>query len=109
MKFIIFVIDSKNNSGTGDEMAAIDAFNDKLEANGHWIMAAGINSPEAATLFDNRDGAGIQTPGSVHESNQPISGLWIIKADSLEQAKELAAEGSKACNREVELRPFLGQ
>ena len=109
MKFIIFVIDSKNNSGTGNEMAAIDAFNDKLEADGHWIMAAGINSPEAATLFDNRDGAGIQKPGSFHDSNQHISGFWIIQADSLEQAKELAAEGSKACNREVELRPFLGQ
>ena len=109
MKFIIFVIDTKNNSGTGNEMVAIDVFNDKLEANGHWIMAAGINSPEAATLFDNRDGAGIQTPGSFHKSEQHISGFWIIQADSLEQAKELAAEGSKACNREVELRPFLGQ
>ena len=109
MKFIISAIDSKNNSGTGNEMAAIDAFNDKLEENGHWIMAAGINSPEAATLFDNRDGAGIETPGSFHVSEEHISGFWIINAESLEQAKELAAEGSKACNRKVELRPFLGQ
>ncbi len=37
-----------------------------------------------------------------------MSGFWIIQADSLEQAKSLAAEGSKACNRKVELRPFLG-
>jgi hypothetical protein len=37
-----------------------------------------------------------------------MSGFWIIQADSLEQAQALAAEGSKACNRKVELRPFLG-
>jgi hypothetical protein len=108
MKFLISVVDDLSNSGTPEEMVAIDAFNDKLEANGHWIMAAGINSPEAATLFDNRGGAGIQTSGSFHESDHHISGFWIINAESLEQAKELAAEGSKACNRKVELRPFLG-
>jgi hypothetical protein len=37
-----------------------------------------------------------------------MTGFWIIQADSLEQAQALAAEGSKARNRQVELRPFLG-
>jgi len=33
-------------------------------------------------------------------------GLWIIEAESRQVAEELAAQGSRACNRRVELRPF---
>ena len=44
MKFIIFVIDDLTNSGTPDEMVAINAFNDGLRANGQWIFAGGLSS-----------------------------------------------------------------
>jgi hypothetical protein len=37
-----------------------------------------------------------------------MAGFWLIKADSAEQAQELATLGSKACNRKVEVRPILG-
>ncbi|MEY3115626.1 MAG: hypothetical protein RL611_340, partial [Actinomycetota bacterium] len=36
-----------------------------------------------------------------------ISGIWIIEADDQAEAEVLAAEGSMACNRKVELRPLL--
>jgi hypothetical protein len=108
MRFLIAVIDTKSNSATGDEGEAIDAFNDKLEANGHWVFACGIDSPKTATVIDNRLGAGLITEGPLFDSEEYMSGFWIIKADSLDQAKELAVEGSKACNRKVEVRPLLG-
>lgn len=41
-KFMIFVIDALAESATPQEMAAIDAFNDKLRAQGHWIVAGGL-------------------------------------------------------------------
>jgi hypothetical protein len=34
-------------------------------------------------------------------------GSWIIEAHDLDVAFELAAEGSKACNSKLEVRPFL--
>ena len=108
MKFILFVIDDQLEKAGADEMAAIDAFNDNLEANGHWIMAAGIYDPSTAKTFDNRAGAGISHAGAFAKADEHISGFWIIKAESREQAEELAAAGSKACNRKVELRPFIG-
>ena len=108
MKYIIFVIDSASNSADGNEMAAIDAFNDMLQDKGHWITAAGINHGEAATVLDNRNGAGIVTGGSLYNSPEHYSGFWIIEADSPEQAQAFAVDGSRACNRRVELRPFLG-
>ena len=37
-----------------------------------------------------------------------FSGFWLIEANDLESARTLAFQGSKACNRKVELRPLLG-
>lgn len=107
MHFIMFVIDDTQHPATGDEMAAIDAFNDMLRAQQHWVMAAGIGQPESAHVVDNRSGLGAQQPGSLFAGSVHYSGFWIITADSTEQALQLAAGGSQACNRRVELRPFL--
>ena len=108
MRFIIFVIDDTSSSATGNEMAAIDAFNNRLSAGNHLLLAAGIAEPSRATLIDNRAGAGIETPGSLFTAPEHYSGFWVISAESEEQAKAFAREGSAACNRKVELRPFLG-
>lgn len=107
MKYIIFVIDSESNSAAGDEMAAIDEFNQMLQDKGHWITAAGIHHSDAATVIDNRADAGIVTQGSLYSAREHYSGFWIINADDRETALTLAAAGSKACNRKVELRPYL--
>ena len=107
MRFLISVIDTESNSGTGNEMVAIDAFNDKLQAHGHWIFACGVAAPTTATTIDNRADAGITIAGPVNNNEEFQSGFWIIKADSRDQAEALAGEGSKACNRKVELRALL--
>lgn len=107
MRFLIAVIDTTANSADADEMSAIDAFNDSLVANGHWIMAAGITGPESALVIDNRGEKLTTTPGSVFDSIEYMSGFWLIEAEDLDTAKRLAAEGSRACNRKVELRPFI--
>jgi hypothetical protein len=91
---------------TSDEMAAIDAFNDRLEAEGHWVFAGGLAEPSTATVIDNRGEGAIFTDGPFVESKEYLGGLWIIEAADLDVALKLAAEGSKACNRRVEVRPF---
>src|SRR5262245_35173025 len=107
MQYLVSVIDDKSGSGTADEMAAIDAFNDRLEANGHWVFAGGLGSPSTATVIDNRNGEAVFTDGPFVESKEYLAGFWIIEAADLDVALELAAEGSKHCNRKVEVRPFL--
>jgi len=108
MRFLIAVIDVDGNPGTGDEIAAIDEFNDRLEANGHFIMACGVTSPREATTIDNRAGANILTDGPVNETVEHMSGFWLINAADKTEALELAAAGSKACNRKVEVRALHG-
>ena len=107
MRFILFVIDSESNSASGNEIAEIDAFNSTLQSDGHWIMAAGLACPSKAKIVDNRGGAAIVNPDSLNNGPEHYSGFWLINADSPEIALSLCMSASKACNRKVELRPFL--
>lgn len=107
MQFTIFVLHDSNSFGTDAEMAAIDVFNDRLVAEGHWVFAGGLGFPDSATVIDNRADLGLSTDGPFVESKEFIAGLWVIEAPDLETARKLASEGSKACNRRVELRPLL--
>lgn len=107
MRYVIFVIDSASNTAAGNEMAAIDAFNTQLQENGNWIYAAGISAPSVAQVIDNRGDTDIVTVGSLFKNTEHYSGFWLIQADNDAQALQLAKLGSKACNRKVELRPFL--
>ena len=106
MKFLISVIDEHSDSGTPAEMVEIDKFNDSLRANGQWIFAWGLQSPERATVIDNRKGANLSSGKPLFESKENFSGIWIIEAENAEMAQELAFDASKACNRKVELRPM---
>jgi hypothetical protein len=107
MEYLVSVIDDTTGVATTDEMAAIDAFNDRLRADGHWVFAGGLGSPNTATVIDNRNGEPVFTDGPFLESKEYLAGFWIIEAADLDVALKLAAEGSKACNRKIEVRPFL--
>lgn len=108
MRFLIAVIDDRSNSGTPGEMEAIDAFNDGLSANDQLIMACGITDPTEAFVLDNRSGAALESAGPLHDAPEFMSGFWLIHAQSMDEAREIAARGSRACNRKVELRQLHG-
>jgi hypothetical protein len=107
MQYLVSVIHDQASSGTAEEQAAIDVFNDRLKAEGHWVFAGGLAAPSSATVIDNRGGEAMFTDGPFLESKEFVAGFWIIEAADLDAALKLAAEGSKACNRKVEVRPFL--
>jgi hypothetical protein len=107
MQYLVSVIDDTAGLATPSDMAAVDAFNDRLQAEGHWVFAGGLGSPDAATVIDNRGGEAMFSDGPFVESKEYLAGFWIIEAADLDVALKLATEGSKACNRKVEVRPFL--
>jgi hypothetical protein len=109
MQYLVSVIHDSAELATPDEMAAIDVFNDRLQAEGHWVFAAGLGSPSTATVIDNRGGEAVFTDGPFVESKEYLAGFWIMEAADLDVALKLAAEGSKACNRKIEVRPFLSE
>jgi hypothetical protein len=108
-QYLLSVLAETTDLGTAEEMAAIDVFNEQLQANGHWVFAGGLGSPGTATVIDGRPGEAVFTDGPYLESKEYIAGFWIIEAPHLDAALRLAAQGSKSCNRRVELRPFLSE
>jgi hypothetical protein len=107
MHYLVSVIDDDAGEATDEEMAAIDVFNERLQADGHWVFAGGLGGTDSATVIDNRNGAAVVTDGPFVETKEHLAGFWIIDAPDLDVALKLAAEGSKHCNRKVEVRPFL--
>ena len=109
MQYLVSVIDDGTGPATETEDAAIDAFNDRLREEGYWVFAGGLGSPEPATVVDNRNGEAVFSDGPFLESKEYLAGFWVIEAPDLDVALKLAAEGSKACNRKVEVRPLLSE
>jgi hypothetical protein len=107
VQYLLSVIDDASGTATSDEMADIDAFNDRLRADGHWVFAGGLGGPATATVIDGRGADAIFTDGPFVETKEWLSGFWVIEAPDLDVALSLAAAGSRSCNRRVEVRPFL--
>lgn len=108
MRFLISVVDERTGSATTEEMAAIDAFNDRLVADGHWVLACGLADPDTVVVVDGRRAEPVVTAGPVVRTPAYVSGFWIVEAEDHEAALALAVDGSRACNRAVELRALLG-
>ena len=53
MQYLVSVIDDGTGPDTPTEDAAIDVFNERLQAEGYWVFAGGLGSPEPATVIDN--------------------------------------------------------
>lgn len=87
-------------------LADTGAFNEQLQADGHFVFANGLASATTATVVDGRGETPLFTDGPYLESKEYIGGFWVIEADDLDQALALAAAGSKACRGKVEVRPF---
>ena len=98
--------------GSREEMeeafAATGAFNDKLQADGYWVFAGGLQPASTATVVDGQGQTPVMTDGPYLETKEVIGGFWVIDAPDLDVALTLAAEGSKACRGKVEVRPFEG-
>ena len=110
MQYLLSVIAVTSDSpalANPEEEAAIDVFNERLQAEGHWVFAGGLGAPSTATVIDNRGGEPMFTDGPFIESKEYLAGFWVMEAADLDMALRLAAEGSKACNRKIEVRPFL--
>jgi hypothetical protein len=106
--YLISVLTDRSELATEAEGAAIDEFNDQLRADGQWLFAGGLTSPSTATVVDGRGRDVMVTDGPYVESKEHVAGFWVVQAADPDVALRLASQGSKSCNRRVELRPFEG-
>ena len=96
-----------------DEMqamfAAVNAFNEEVQAAGAWVFAGGLMPIESATLVDNHTSDLTITDGPFAETKEHLGGFWVIEAADLDAALKWAAKGSAARHGPVEVRPFQGE
>lgn len=85
---------------------AVNRFNEKLMADGSWVFAGGLSTPDLATVVRIQDDEVVLTDGPFAEAKEQLGGLWIVKAPDLDAALKIAEEGSRACRGPVEVRPF---
>jgi hypothetical protein len=96
---------------TEEEQQAIGAghqkFMETTKASGEFHSTVALAEPAKSTVVKVRDGVPAVTDGPFVESKEFLAGFWILEAPDLDVALKLATEGSKACNRKIEVRPFL--
>jgi hypothetical protein len=89
-----------------EAFADTGAFNEKLEREGHFVFADGLEQATTATTVDGQGATPVFTDGPYLETKEHLGGFWVIEAADLDEALALAAEGSRACRGKVEVRPF---
>ena len=87
-------------------IAAVDAFNDRLRAEGAWVFAGGLQPIQTATTVDNTGDSPVVTDGPHAQFEEYLGGFWVIEANNLDAALEWAKDASRACAGRVELRAF---
>jgi hypothetical protein len=87
----------------------VDAFNERLQADGAWVFAGGLYPADMATVVRTAGGEVVMTDGPFAESKEQIGGFWVVNADDLDAALRLATDASIACQGPVEVRPFQAE
>lgn len=87
-------------------LADTGAFNGRLQRDGHFVFAGGLEPATTATTVDGQGEKPAFTDGPYLETQEYLGGFWVVEAADLDVALALAAEGSKACRCAVEARPF---
>lgn len=85
--------------------AAVDALNQRLEAEGRMVFAAGLKpaaSARTVQLEDDRSRA-IVTDGPYVEAKEVLGGFWIVRATE-DEIDDIAREAALACQTTVEVR-----
>lgn len=86
--------------------ADVGAFNDRMQAEGHWVFAGGLHPATSATVVRVDGGKVVTSDGPFAETKEHLGGFWVLKAADLDAALALAADASVACGGPVEVRPF---
>lgn len=86
--------------------ADVDALNQKMQAEGAWVFAGGLHTPDTATVVKAEDGEILTTDGPFPEAKEQIGGFWVIEAENLDAALDWASQATVACRGPVEVRPF---
>jgi hypothetical protein len=95
---------SPSDPAFGEYMATWLAYNQKLIDGGHWIGGAQLQPVTTATTITRVAGVDTIVDGPFAETKEQLGGFYLIKAEDLDQALELAA-AMPFTDAVIEVRP----
>ena len=79
---------------------------EELRENGHLIVAEPLQSASTAVSVRVRNGTVTTTDGPFAETKEQVGGIFMIDAESLDEALEIAAGWPSAQIGTIEVRPI---
>ncbi len=86
--------------------AAVEAFNERLRTDGHWVFAGGLTPIDDARVARTADGS--VTDGPYAETEEHLGGFWVVECRE-DEVEKVALRAAEACRNDIEIRPFQGE
>lgn len=84
----------------------VGKLNEEMVQAGAWVFAGGLTAAADATVVRVEKGEVTLTDGTYGEIKEQVGGLWVIKAENLDEALAWAEKATKACLAAIEVRAF---
>lgn len=98
--------DSFSDSEQGEIMAGYGTFSEHLAQNNHMLGGERLQPSHTATTVRVRDGEVALTDGPFTETKEQLGGFFLIEAEDLDEATQIAAKVPTATYGCVEVRPI---
>jgi len=111
MKYLCLVyIEPQTLAGlSAEERAALDrdslAYDEALQARGHYVLAAALRPVATAKTVRNRAGTVSTTDGPFAETKEVLGGFIFIEASDMDEAVAIAGDIPMARYGSIEVRP----
>lgn len=91
----------------GEYMSGYVAFTADIREKGQMIAGDALQSVTTATSVRVRDGKVLTTDGPFAETKEQLGGYYLIEADNLDTAIEIASRIPTAKHGTIEVRPIM--
>jgi hypothetical protein len=106
---LIYLNESELAAMPAGELSDLNArhldFNDGLRATGNFIVAEALAPAQETRKLSKRTGKVHVTDGPFTEAKEVVAGFYLIEADTLQQATEIASRIPSAALGTIEVRP----
>ncbi len=87
--------------------AAHEHFSEDMNERGHLVSGRALRPSDTATTVRRRHGATLAADGPAAQTAEQPAGFYLVEADDLDQAIEVAARIPSSCHGSIEVRPVV--
>ena len=91
----------------GEVMQGYNAYTDMLKDRGHYLGGEALEPVTTATTVRIKDGQRVTTDGPFAETKEALGGFYLVEAEDLDEALDLAAQCPGAQFGSIEVRPII--